>query len=294
MRLFDFFRKKTAETPIGGTAPVTGNTVNDNLVSDSSILVESGRHGSQGDHFSALLGFERFSGPAVQQKVKIMMALAVVQQPIMRNNEIAIANVSFEGLEKVNDAPMIRSILLDKKTVSGYPYLPGGSVITFETKKIIEWEYLDGIEADIEGGGQDTFGIGFFATDYAVKKDFYKIHRKLNIRLSAFAYTIQNFKPDPADERSLSNDFAGFFPYKDLNSFSYFDFVGTVLSFKQIQIEPDNTAFIIRTKLINDDTNPDLLVISIFVNEANMQLSNALSIGMSITGLLWFQGEIAG
>lgn len=93
--------------------------------------------------------------------------------------------------------------------------------LPFETKKIIEWSHIANMEAEIQGGGRDTFGLSFFATDYAINKRKYKSKKNLNIKISAVGLVLDKSDLTEINGTPVSPDFSTYMPNKDMSRPTY-------------------------------------------------------------------------
>ncbi|NTE04959.1 hypothetical protein G6M26_50205 [Agrobacterium tumefaciens] len=248
------------------------------------------KDGGHGDHFGALLGFDTMQQNRGRQLIQQMMAICLGQPPKLVNQAMKIKEVSFTEAGGNSLQIKIRIILSNENLVSSFPYLETNYVIPFRTKNITEWSHGNSEQAEIDGGGRETFGIGFYATDYAVNKDLYRASPNVNIKLSAFALIVEEYDASSGPEE-LNNNFTGYLPSKDFEGNSYYDFIGTLLHFKSCNPLKNNEGYILKVKLINQNEDEDFFSVDMFVNNENLHLSK-LKIGMAITGNCWFQGEI--
>jgi hypothetical protein len=82
-------------------------------------------------------------------------------------------------------------------------------------------------------------------------------------------------------------------PSSQLPRQTYYDFIGKVIDFEAVQINPLNQAgYIAKVRLVNDDSDPNFFTVDVFMNKDNMRIPS-LEKGMKISGLLWFQRELA-
>jgi hypothetical protein len=164
-------------------------------------------------------------------------------------------------------------------------------------KQINEWENSDNLEAVISGAGRETFGITYFATDYAENKSIYHSSPKLNMTFSAILFVLTN-RGDKEETvlpngASFAEDFAAYMPHKELAEFGCYDFIGVLEDFYQNDILEDDMieGYILKIRLINYEDIKDFFTIPMFINKDNMRLSN-LEKGMKISGAFQLQGEI--
>lgn len=248
--------------------------------------------GSHGDNFGGLLGFNFLNSQQGNQFINEMMALTAIQKPISENPIFSISEVNFKETNGDSDLIKMRAIKARGQMLSAFPYLKTNYVLPFETKQIIEWSHVAKLEAEIKGGGRDTFGLAFFATDYAENRNIYKSTKKLNIHISAFGLVLDKSDLTEINGTKVSSDFATYMPSKDIPRPTYYDFIGILNDFKECKLTNENTGYIINVKLINQEDQPDFFTVDMFINRENMRITE-LKKGMKVAGALWFQGEIA-
>lgn len=308
MGIFDFFKKKETTTNPAknheskdpdtdiqkAKSSATENSLQaQNTESDNSgIEVIQDDQGSHGDNFGALLGFGYMNSPDGRQLVNEMVALSAIQPAIHETRDYSISETDFRETNGTSKLVKMRTLKANDELVSAFPYLQTKYVLPFETKQIIEWEHVSNLEAEIKGGGRDTFGLAFFATDYAAKRDKYKSTKKLNIHISAIGLVLDESDLTEINGQEVSPDFATYMPSTDLSRPTYYDFIGTLNSFQECRLTNENTGFLLNVKLINQEGEPDFFTIDMFINRENMRITD-LRKGMKVAGALWLQGEIA-
>jgi hypothetical protein len=293
MGLFNFFKKKENKVEAESSINLNSDTIKSSEETSEKIVeVISTAHGSHGDNFGGLLGFEYLNSNSGGQFINEMIALASIQTPTLENPIVKINEIGLNNSKIIKIRTIIKNGNVSNGTVlSAYPYIKTKYSLPFETKKIIEWSHIANMEAEIQGGGRDTFGLSFFATDYAINKRRYKTEKKLNIRISAVGLVLDKSDLTGINGTPLSPDFSTYMPSKDIPSPTYFDFIGVLVDYKECQISNDNLGYIINVKLINEEDDPDFFTIDLFINKQNMRFSD-LAIGMKVAGALWLQGEI--
>ena len=289
MGLFDLFKKKQKgeliSADIGNDNKIENISSSNINNSDIEIIEES--QGSHGDNFGGLFGFNYKQTQEGYSLINEMISLSAIQNPISENENALIKECDFKETGGNSDQVKVRTVSLNNKVISGFPYLKTKSSLPFQTKRIIEWAHIKNMEAEIIGEGRDTFGLAFFATDYATNKHKYKTNKFLNIKISAFAFVLEKYSfIDPNTENTV-----GYFPTKQIPVRTCFDFIGKIISFKECVISNDNSGYIINIMLINNADNPNFFNIDIFINKENSRIDK-LENGLSVTGVLWFQGEI--
>ncbi|MFK7971888.1 MAG: hypothetical protein AB8F95_16090, partial [Bacteroidia bacterium] len=181
MSLFDFFKKKNKPTDSEQAEDTQAKM-------DASIELVATEQGSHGDNWGGLIGFG-FLQSTEGQLINEYMTLSSMMEPVLSKGNVDIHQAIFEK-EMGNKDVGIRTLKSGKSLLSAYPYLRTSYTVPFEIKQIIEWAHMGNLEAEIKGGGRDTFGFGFFATDYAVNSDLYKSTPRLNIKVSAIGFVL--------------------------------------------------------------------------------------------------------
>lgn len=284
MSLFDFFKKKDKRSDKEESVPLQ-------IQPDKSIEIISIDNGSHGDNFGGLIGFGFLNSENGGNLINEYMAFSSIQKPFLKKEDFGIHQAIFQEEKGINKRLGIRTLKSGENILSAYPYLQTNYTVPFTTKQIFEWSHIGNLEAEIKGGGRDTFGFGFFATDYAVNKNKYKSNKNLNIKVSAIGLVLDKSDVTEIGGQKVSEDFAAYMPNQDIPRPTYYDFIGVLVDFKPVSITEENGGYIVKVKLINDESNPDFFTVDMFINKGNMRIKS-IEKGMKITGALWFQGEI--
>ncbi|AZA77944.1 hypothetical protein EG347_10640 [Chryseobacterium sp. G0186] len=176
-----------------------------------------------------------------------------------------------------------------------YPEIKTDFLLDFETKVISELENAANQEAIVAGPARDTFGVWFFATDYAEKREQYLAQPHLKINLSGIAFVLDaHVDFDLPDGTKMSEEFTTYMPSKDLPHYACFDFIGKIIDFKETEIFEDGRVkgYILKLKLITHEEMEDFFTIDVFVSKENMRF-DTLTKGMKVAGVLQLQGKIA-
>lgn len=227
-------------------------------------------------------------------KQKLYMVAAMASAATIKSNVIAeIGQASFKELGGDDLAPFIRTVTVKGATTGILPYLPTAVLSPFETKKIGEWKPANDVnyatEAEILGTVNNTFEIGFMATDYAVNQNIYKTTPQLKVRLSAFAFMIDECRANN-DLVDRSGNPVGLLLDKEDGRLSNYHFAGTILTLRPVKLYNYNNGHLLKLDLRLQDSGS--LTIDLFVNNENMKLEQ-MTTGMKVRGRLWMQGEIA-
>jgi hypothetical protein len=277
MGLFDFFKNKKKSS-----------------ASEPGIEIVPLNDGSQGDNLGGLFGFEFKNTPDSTAFIYEQIDKTSETPIVMRNNDLSVdvKEMSFDASNENRSRLKMRVIEHDGKMLSAFPYLKTAYSIPFTTQVVHPWAHVENIEAEIYGAGRDTFAVGFFATDYIANEEKYQQNNTLEICISAIGLVLDRFENFENNEGlKLSPDFASYMPSQDINRITYYDFIGKLIDFEEVNVAKENSGYILRVKLINDEEDPDFFTIDMFINKQNMRISE-LEKGMSVTGALWFQGEI--
>ena len=208
----------------------------------------------------------------------------VNSDPVIQNGDIAVSQLGFPDV-------VFRTIRVEYDSKTIFPVIKTDYIIDVENKAIDEWENVDDVEAIISASGRNTFGISYYATDYAINREKYHYTKQLTVNISAIAFVLDISQHDPSGK--LSEDFTGYFPSNDLPNYACFDFIGKVEDYRETTLLNNGLrAYIIKTKLINHDTIDDFFTIDIYATLENMRFTN-LEKGMKITGMIQLQGHIA-
>ncbi len=245
-------------------------------------------NGSHGDNIGGLIGFNSLNSEHGRNFINEILVKSVNEKPDLSTNSHELKSISI-----ANNPNLKLRVLTDTKIVlSAFPYLRTTYVLPYKTKEIIEWKDMKKCEAEIKGGGRNTFGFDFFPTDYAINKSKYTANNEIQLHVSAIAFVVDKSELNQDTEVKFSEDFVSYLPSSNLPRQTYYDFIGKVIDFEEIKFDNNAQGYIAKVKLINEDSDPDFFTVDMFMNKENMRIS-ALERGLKITGLLWFQGEIA-
>ncbi|MDQ1855573.1 hypothetical protein [Chryseobacterium sp. WLY505] len=167
--------------------------------------------------------------------------------------------------------------------------------LDFETRSIREWENALNLQAIVAGPARETFGVWFFATDYAENRNTYMTQPHLKVNVSGILFILDiHTNTDLPDGNKMSEDFTTYAPSQDLPNYACFDFIGQVVDFKETELLEDGSVkgYILKLKLITNEEREDFFTIDAFVNKENMRFETPTK-GMKVTGALQLQGKIA-
>ena len=115
--------------------------------------------------------------------------------------------------------------------------------------------------------------------------------KNLNIKVSAIGLVLEKSNLTEIGGQKVSEGFASYMPNQNIPRPTYYDFIGVLVDFEPVNITEDNGGYIVKVKLINEESNPDFFTVDMFINKENMR-TETIEKGMKISGALWFQGEI--
>lgn len=252
------------------------------------IKISETDNGSHGDNIGGLIGFNSLNSEKGRNLINELMAKSMIEKP-----ELAIKSYELKSISISNNPNLNLRVLTDTKNVlSAFPYLRTNYILPYKTKEIIEWKHMNKCEAEIKGGGRNTFGLDFFPTDYAINKSKYISNNEFQLHVSAIAFVVDKSEMNQDTEVKFSEDFVSYMPSSNLPRQTYYDFIAKVIDFDEVTFDNNDQGYITKVKLINKDLDPNFFTVDMFMNKENMRIQS-LEKGMKISGLLWFQGEIA-
>lgn len=227
--------------------------------------------------WSGIFGFESYSKPNGSQALKEHFALAMYKGKSFKKDNIKISQLEYQDV-------ILKGVSFSEKAVTILPVVKTDKIIAVENIEIDEWENVENLEAIVSGNGEDTFGVWYFATDYAENRSRYLTEKKLNIKLSGIAFVLDTH----------NEDFTGYMPSLDLPNFGCFDFIGLLTDYKPTSLLESNSqkGYILTVRLFYLPEIGDYLSIDIFVTQENMRFKE-LTKGMKISGKFQMQGQIA-
>jgi hypothetical protein len=262
------------------------------LKADPAIRLHHVTHGRHGDHHGGMFGFKRLQDGDAGDVLNVMMAMALTRSS--ENDDLALLQIPFSEMEATATHQLGLGVLsMGEQMISAFPYLKPSRSMPFTTKDIYRWQNVNNLEADVVGNGKDTFGLGFFATNWAARQEDYYGQQRIEVMLSAVLLVLRNFVPEPAEEGqpAFAPGFCGYFANQDLPGKTYYDFIGLLRSVQAVTI-PGGSGYLLELQLINQEDDPDFFVVEAFVNAENVQMEEVPKVGDHVTGALWFQGEV--
>lgn len=235
-----------------------------------------------------IFGFESYRKPNGSNVLKEHFALALTKGTHQNKGTLATYQLAYDNV-------VFKAVTVDGKAKTILPVIKTNYVIDVVNKEINEWENVGNLEALVTGGGRNTFGITYFATDYAENREIYLSKKELNIKISGivFVLDISNIHKQEG-ELKYSEDFTMYMPNKDLPNYACFDFVGQLEDFKEVHILETKSlkGYIMKMKLITNPDVKDFFTIDMYVTQENIRFKD-LQVGMKLTGMFQMQGQIA-
>lgn len=261
-------------------------------VNEFGLKIKKVNNGDLRNTWAGIFGFNSHRTPEGQQRLREYAAVAFTQNPKIQLDDITIH-------EWDNGHLVLKAIKKGGEMITFMPVVKTSYTVDVVNKQINEWDNVQNLEAVITGGGRDTFGLKYFATDYAENRKTYLTNKKLDIRLSAILFVLdkkETTPPEnqPEDSPPLSEDFAAYMPHEELYEFGCHNFIGILEDHKELnnlQMGSLN-GYLLKIRLINHPEIKDFFTIDMFVNKENMRFEK-LENGMSLTGMFQLQGEIA-
>lgn len=255
-------------------------------INEAGIKITKSNIHTLGNMWGGIFGYESLqNNETFSQYLMQTMALCRMEDPSYEQDKIK--HTEFKDVK-------FRTIVSgDFSTI--LPEIKTDFSIDFETKEISEWENADNLEAIVAGPGRNTFGVWFFATDYAENKNRYLTQTHLNVNISGIVFVLDiHENTDLPDGTKMSEEFTSYIPSKDLPNYACFDFIGKLIDFRETEVLVDGSSkgYMLKLRLITSEERDDFFTIDAYINKENMRF-DTLSKGMKLTGALQLQGKIA-
>lgn len=235
--------------------------------------------------WGGIFGFGTYRNGDGYQMLLEQMALAAMQTPDIQTENFAVHTLDWGVLK-------LKAVMQEGAPKTFLPIIQTENVCEVETTEIAEWEQVDNLEAIVSGRGKNTFGISYYATDYAENKHLYQSRVVQNIALSGIAYVVDVYTPKSDQPFGQTKDFAAFLPTASLPNQACYDFIATVRSVGIVQLFENQTmALILQVNLLNHPEIPDFFLFDLYVCPENMRLET-IQAGMMLTGVFQMQGRI--
>lgn len=233
-----------------------------------------------------IFGFNRYRQPGGSQVLTECFALALTSGKKHTNGNITVSSLDFGDV-------IFNAIQVDGRAKTIEPVIKTDYFVDVENKEIFEWENVDNLEAVISGSGRNTFGVHYFATDYAVNRELYLSQKKHLVKFSGILFVLDVHTKKSEGGGLFADDFCALMPSKDLPNYGCLDFVGILEDFKETTLLPTNSlkGYILKVRLIDHPEIINCFTIDMYVTPENMRFTE-LKKGMHLTGMFQLQGQI--
>lgn len=258
----------------GIAAPETTN--------EAGIIVRKSNVHNLVNTWSGIFGHENFQTKDYGQYLSTVLMQSTVADPLGESK----SKTEFEDVR-------FKTIVTDELSTI-IPEVKTDYTLDFETRSVREWENALNLQAIVAGPARNTFGVWFFATDYAENRNAYLTQPHLNINISGVVLILDAHQDtDLPDGTKMSEEFTTYMPSQTLPNYACFDFIAKVVDFKETTLLEDRSVkgYILKLKLITHEESEDFFTIDAFVNKENMRFEN-LTKGMKVTGAVQLQGKI--
>ena len=257
------------------------------IENEIGITIKKSNNSDLSNTWCGIFGFESYRKPNGGQNLKEHFALAMTINPSISKNNLTISLLEYEDVN-------LKAISYNNNPTTILPVVKTDYEVDVVNKEINEWENVHNLEAIVTGNGRNTFGVTYFATDYAENRDVYHSKKELRIKMSGIAFVIDISTADNSDgEVQYSEDFTMYMPNNDLPNYACFDFIGQLEDFKETVLLEDKSlkGYLLKVRLITNPDIKDFFTIDIFVSPENMRFKE-LTKGMKLTGMFQMQGQI--
>ncbi len=242
------------------------------------------------DTWGGIFGFESHNSPQGGENIQEYFSLAVNRGPTTQKGKVTLFDLDYKDVT-------FRVLAHKKELLSMLPIVKTDYVVPIKTRGIQEWENVESLEAIVEASGRDTFGVWFFATDYAENRATYRSQRELSVHLSGIAFVVHPYIEEEWENEErpkYSEDFTAYMPNNDLPNYACFDFIGELEDFRATTLLEDDSlkGYILTVRLITESSRKDFFTIDMYATPENMRVSE-LQKGMKLTGMFQLQGCIA-
>lgn len=253
---------------------------------ENNLQIRKKYEGKVGDFWKGVFGLSNHTEMKDSQIWAELLATAFAMGTKIKKDKYIVA-------EFQDNKTKIRVISKDteRNILTFFPVLVTKNSFSINNKFVNEWAHVENLEARITGQLQNGTEVGYYATDYALNREIYTSRDQLNIKISGIVYAMKIYEPEP-NHAILNETYCGISAYENGGEDS-FQFVGILQDFKETEFIsiPTFKGYIISIKLNNSSNKEEMFAVDMFVNKQNIQFNN-LEIGMKISGLVIFQGEI--
>lgn len=242
-------------------------------------------------HFSVLIGYQRYFLISGRNLLYAVSNQALSNAPVFSNGPVAIRQSTFAKVGGNVSNPYLRVVTVNGYREAIYPYLHTEIKTSFSPQQIMEWDNGEPIvEAEVSGSLSRTTPVCFFATDYAVNKQKYQAQNNIDIHLSAM---IVELSEADNNTNEITQQPKGFWANNGYSNPSYFSFEGVIVGIKEAKVDHLSIGCIMAIKFGRGERPGSDIVIDTYITNSNIN-AKKIHKGMLVTGVLWFQGEIAG
>ncbi|WP_288438726.1 hypothetical protein [uncultured Chryseobacterium sp.] len=253
------------------------------MTNEAGIIIRKSNVHNLVNTWSGIFGHQNFQTKDYGQYLTTILMQSTVADPTGESK----SKTEFEDVR-------FKTIVTDELSTI-IPEVKTDYVLDFETRSIREWENALNLQAIVAGPARNTFGVWFFATDYAENRNTYLTQPHLKVNISGVVLILDvHTHTDLPDGTKMSEDFTTYVPSQDLPNYACFDFIAQLVDFKETELLDDRSVkgYILKLKLITNEENEDFFTIDAFVNKENMRMET-LTKGMKVTGAVQLQGKIA-
>lgn len=253
------------------------------ITNEAGIIIRKSNVHNLVNTWSGVFGHENFQTKDYGQ----YLTTVLMQSTVTDSSDEDKSKTEFEDVR-------FKTIVTDELSTI-IPEVKTDYVLDFETRSIREWENALNLQAIVAGPARETFGVWFFATDYAENRNTYMTQPHLKVNISGIIFILDvHTNTDLPDGTKMSEDFTTYAPSQDLPNYACFDFIAQVVDYKETELLEDGSVkgYILKLKLITNEENEDFFTIDAFVNKENMRFETPAK-GMKVTGALQLQGKIA-
>ncbi len=259
---------------------------------EHDVTIKTANIGSVGDLWGGIFGFEYFETMSPDFLYQHINLAQSSNASIHKLDSVEVFQLHFTRMA-------LRTVCLNKNMISAFPRIITETQIDVTLRSLDEWQHVQNLEATISGNGRGTFGIRFYATDYAFNREKYHSNLTLPMHISGIIYVLEKFDEAKNSEEGDINfhpEFCAYMPNQEWSMYGCFDLVAKLEHIEKVNAFnlEEHSGYILKLKLVNNEEIPDFFTIDMFVNTKNMRFpATELQIGMKLTGMFQMLGEIA-
>ncbi|MFZ4930302.1 hypothetical protein [Chryseobacterium sp. Mn2064] len=253
------------------------------MTNEAGIIIRKSNIHNLVNTWSGIFGHQNFQTKDYGQYLTNVLMQSTVSDPLGESK----SKTEFEDVR-------FKTIITDELSTI-IPEVKTDYTLDFETRSIREWENALNLQAIVAGPARDTFGVWFFATDYAENRNKYLTQTHFNINISGIVFILDVHESfDLPDGTKISEDFTTYAPSNEVPNYACFDFIAQLVDFKETELLEDGSVkgYILKLKLITHEEREDYFTVDAFVNKENIRFET-LTKGMKVAGALQLQGKMA-